>query len=1000
MANLNELDERLFSRQLYVYGKEAMYKMKQSSVLIMGGDGLAIEIAKNLILSGISSVTLCDDSRVTISDLSTNYYLNESDIGKIRLQSCHEKLKQLNPNVKITSTNKIFITDFSSYDVVICANYDNFTSAINLNTMTHALSKSFIMCDTYGLFGSIFCDFNKYKTNDIDGEELKSGVIIEIIINETIITIKTAEPHNLSQDDLIKFDYIDSIDSIGSDIEYCIKYIDRETFSINKNINHEFNVGVKRFIQVKETKTFVFNELKNTITKPTFSNVCYSESDNTKLNTQHVLYIAMKTYKEQCLNNPTMKPYSNWSKESADEIINIAKQLNNNNFDINIATKFANVLSGQLMPIVSIIGSLVSQEAIKMCSHKYLPMEWYHLESIDCLNNIDIRDNNININSRYSGQLSIFGEKFQKKLNESTIFVAGSGAIGCEHLKNFSMMGVNIIVTDMDTIERSNLSRQFLFHNDDIGSMKSETAVREAKKMNPNINIIAHQNKIGDDTLSIYNETFFKGITCVTGALDNIEARKYVDGLCVKNKKPLLEAGTMGTKCNVQVIIPFMTESYGSTRDPPEKSIPLCTIKNFPYLIEHTIQWARDIFEGLFTNGPINVQKYLDNNKIFENLNVNEALPIFEDLELFLREIPNDFLGCINFGYNYYNKLFCSDIIELLNKYGPNSVTSSGTPFWSGSKKCPAYEKFNKDNELHFNFVFSLAVLWANVFGLPILNDKGIIYKYFDTLNPYEYKQIDNNNNSDGVERIIIDINIETIIDKIKSYKIPNNFKVNSIEFEKDSDTNYHVDFITYTSNLRANNYSIPNADKFKTKGIAGKIIPAIATTTGFVSGLVALEYYKVLSRDIINEINNNINDKIENLKIEKYRNWFCNLALSYVEYTEPIAAKIQKIKTYEYSFWNTIEFKGNPSPLDIINYYKNKYDIDLTMIAFGKVTVYSDMQLFGSNNESKKNTNIFNILETLLNKKIESPITLELIFDDDDDEDGLKDTPTCIIYS
>lgn len=60
-----------------------------------------------------------------------------------------------------------------------------------------------------------------------------------------------------------------------------------------------------------------------------------------------------------------------------------------------------------------------------------------------------------------------------------------------------------------------------------------------------------------------------------------------------------------------QVILPDLTESYSSSQDPPEKSIPICTLKNFPNAIEHTLQWARDSFEGLFTQTPETVQQYI-----------------------------------------------------------------------------------------------------------------------------------------------------------------------------------------------------------------------------------------------------------------------------------------------------------------------------------------------------------------------------------------------------
>ena len=154
-----------------------------------------------------------------------------------------------------------------------------------------------------------------------------------------------------------------------------------------------------------------------------------------------------------------------------------------------------------------------------------------------------------------------------------------------------------VYITDMDQIEKSNLSRQFLFRNTDINCPKSTTAARAVTVMNPALQSIAYENKVAVETENLFNDDFYEHLDMVCTALDNVEARLYIDQKCLFYHKPMLESGTLGAKGHTQIVAPHKTENYGATRDPPEKSIPVCTLKHFPNQIDHTLQWARDWFE-------------------------------------------------------------------------------------------------------------------------------------------------------------------------------------------------------------------------------------------------------------------------------------------------------------------------------------------------------------------------------------------------------------------
>lgn len=141
-------------------------------------------------------------------------------------------------------------------------------------------------------------------------------------------------------------------------------------------------------------------------------------------------------------------------------------------------------------------------------------------------------------------------------IEDSKILIVGSGGIGCELLKNIVLSGFrNIDLVDLDTIELSNLNRQFLFRRHHIGQSKAEVAKEAVSSMapGPNLNITAHFANITDT--SKFPISFFESFDVVLNALDNLAARRYVNNMCLAVNVPLVESGTAGYLGQTSVII-------------------------------------------------------------------------------------------------------------------------------------------------------------------------------------------------------------------------------------------------------------------------------------------------------------------------------------------------------------------------------------------------------------------------------------------------------------
>jgi ubiquitin-activating enzyme E1 len=900
-GNNGEIDESLYSRQLYVLGHEAMKRMGSSNVLVAGMRGLGVEIAKNIALAGVKSLTLYDPKPAALADLSSQFFLRPDDVGKPRAAVTVPRVSELNPYTPVQEfSGKDLTSDLSQlkqFQVIVLTDTP-LKDQVTIADYCHENGIYVVITDTFGLFGSIFTDFGKnFTIGDPTGENVTNGIIAGID-SEGLVSALDETRHGLEDGDWVTFSEVKGMEGLNDCAPRKIEVKGPYTFSIGDVSGlGEYKSG-GQYIQVKMPKIVNFEPLSQQLKKPELL-----ISDFAKFDRPQQLHVGIQALHQfaESHNGEFPRPHN---EADAAEVLKTAQGLAGQGEDkVELDEKLIKELSyqarGDLSPIAAFFGGLAAQEVLKSVSGKFHPiMQWLYFDSLESLPTSTARSEKdcSPIGSRYDGQIAVLGQEYQKKLGNVKQFLVGAGAIGCEMLKNWALMGLaagpegKITVTDNDQIEKSNLNRQFLFRPHDVGSLKSAAAAKAVQAMNPDLNnkIDVLSDKVGPDTEDIFNETFWNSLDGVTNALDNVEARTYVDRRCVFFRKPLLDSGTLGTKGNTQVVLPFITESYSSSQDPPEKSFPMCTLRSFPNRIEHTIAWAREMFDSLFVKGPEVVNLYLTQPdylgaSLKQSGNEKQTLETLRDF--LVTERPLTFDDCIIWARQQFEKSYNHSIAQLLYNFPKDSTTGSGQAFWSGPKRAPDPLKFDPSNPTHATFVEAAAILHAYNYGIKPNATKEHYHEVLNDMIVPDFKpdptvkiQASENDPDPNANAPPSDDNDElnTIVSQLPSPKSLAGFKLEPVEFEKDDDTNHHIDFITACSNLRAENYKIEQADRHKTKFIAGKIIPAIATTTALVTGLVNLELYKI------------IDGKDD---IEQYKNGFINLALPFFGFSEPIAS-------------------------------------------------------------------------------------------------------------
>ncbi|KAJ2830019.1 E1 ubiquitin-activating protein uba2 [Coemansia erecta] len=408
---------------------------------------------------------------------------------------------------------------------------------------------------------------------------------------------------------------------------------------------------------------------------------------------------------------------------------------------------------------------------------------------------------------RTTGQLAkIFGTHTVSQVSQAHVLVVGAGGIGCELLKDLSMSGFRKIhAIDLDTIDLSNLNRQFLFQRKHIKRAKADVATQAVRHFNPGLAAHAQQANIKDPAFDV---DWFAQFDIVLNALDNLEARRHVNTMCLAAHVPLIESGTAGYLGQVSVIWGGRTECFECQPKPVErKTYPVCTIRSTPSTPVHCIVWAKDyLFAQLFGRNENHDEDVggdddqgMDAHEKAENM---EELKQLRDESRALAQLA-DAMGSDDFARLVFEKVFADDIARLL----------------------------------------SMKEMWAHrrpPTKLDFAELRSRVRAEFDPERPDDHAVLA----AEDCLALFIHAS-DRLCQRVLAQRQEQEQHA-FLSFDKDDDD--ALRFVAATANLRSLVFGIDLKSIFDVKAMAGNIIPAIATTNAIVAGMMVMQAILVLS--------------------------------------------------------------------------------------------------------------------------------------------------------
>jgi ubiquitin-like 1-activating enzyme E1 B len=370
-------------------------------------------------------------------------------------------------------------------------------------------------------------------------------------------------------------------------------------------------------------------------------------------------------------------------------------------------------------------------------------------------------------------------------------------------LKNLALLGIrNIELIDLDTIDVSNLNRQFLFRPEHVGQSKAEVAAKAAKVFNPDVNVKAYHDNVKSNRFSVH---YIASFDVVLNALDNIDARRHVNRLCLAAGVPLFDSGTTGYLGQVTPILKGYTSCYECFPKPAPKVYPICTIRSTPDKPVHCIVWAKECLKLIFGN--------TSESMLFEDESTGEKSEYMNLLAFPSNAQENDEI-LLSYVQQLIIGLFHKEVQKRIDMETYKTATRTPIP-------------------LDMTTIQTACDQVKQILEAKKTNTNSTI------MEPSEKKGWDHQVWS------IVDSLIEFILSFFTLFHSKDLGLLGQLSFDKDD--LWSMKFVTATSNIRSFIFNIPLLSFHDAKGIAGNIIPAIATTNAIVASIQVQQMIKFI---------------------------------------------------------------------------------------------------------------------------------------------------------